>query len=1424
MMKLSKISKVIMLIGIIMAFSTSNVFAASDCEKQCSETYKGNRSQISACKAQCKADEANQKATNTQAAQDTAINDRWKQAQSTKEMTQNTYTDASVKYNTCVATKGANACQAEKKAMEDAKFDLDAANESYNDAQKDASKAYWENKKMQEKADAAAAKAEQKQLKADQKALKDAEKALKKCEKENGEGNCAAEESAVAEAQQKVDSHNQAVEGTSGEDAQLNALQNEFTSAGSDYGKQSDALNSMKNYSNELTVAAAAASAECTRYSAMTSQDARAKAKDACAQAEALKAQAEAAQSAYEEAKNAMADRPLSESVLAAQGRVKQGTKNDNSYGIVDIDEARQISMSGSDANSFAGYRSEKFNYDSGGDVLEKITRRAARVVVGLKPLVYIFAGFGLIGFAWAAIFNKLSWKWFANIAMGLFLVANMGRLIEYMVAGDGGTHYYIGVWDDGATPTGTKTDGANQLANAFKDSYYVYGDNVDRQTGLRMFELSAQGTDTEKVAEEFTASAAGFCQGTSGSGWANFTSCVKDVISTAKKAADTVKTTVAVAQDMKARVDTVKDTVSNITQAAKNMKGASLTEIVTNTGIILSNVNTAVSTTTGAIGSVTNAMSTISNNVQDMGKSVEQQKELQDRRNSGEATNAFDAMLKGQEWDASTGGVENVDGEWAGQSNFITTTNDLASDISDKSSQLNGLAQDGLMQVGVVTNAIESAPILPGGKSLYDKYADNKEQKVQQNRAQAQAAADQAYRESNAGKNEDYRAKSEQVSNMYNDMQKQEQEVKQLQNQKASAEKAVEQNCNGDNDTSPLCQASRNSLKAVEDSLQAKEEQLNKTKDEYDEAKRSMEHAYNEALDSNISKAEEDYEKAAKDADDICSKNPGSSECANARQKALDAANTLTSYVNEKENATGDSRYETSEDTANKLVSNEDEQKLKEMEKQLAYEQEQEANRLKHEAEIANSQYEQAMSEADALYSAVNSQEEQVKQLEQEAKNKQQNADKACATDPNSSLCATAREASSAANAALNNKKDQLEQTKNDYDAAKNKAEDAYQNALTANQNQAQRDLENAKEKSENAKATLDEVNSKIDGAKDDMNTAKDEYNQAMKDAQAAQDAYNQAVSSGANQSEINRLKREYENKLAEMSDKKDNYEEKNKEYNDLSKQKEQAQRDYNSAYSEANDAAGRLDSYTNEDINQTGDSRLTSSEDVANQILVNQYESETNPNAVAQASKNSYVEQKNKTDVAEYTKNEKEAAAKNAYNEYQKALQRCQQSGNPSDCQLADRLSSQYNLAASEAEAAKQEYESLNNELQGYESDYKRKALESEKYKQREYQADMQEASSDINKYERLVSQQRRVVDDAALRYTQAKNSLQEGDEAGLKLAAQLYDEYKEAKALYDDYQSKLNQARNRLSTAQSNYDKSVAEARRLEKELNG
>ena len=48
------------------------------------------------------------------------------------------------------------------------------------------------------------------------------------------------------------------------------------------------------------------------------------------------------------------------------------------------------------------------------------------------RKVVYVTAGFGLIGFATAAIFGKISFRWLATIASALFILAIAEKIIMY--------------------------------------------------------------------------------------------------------------------------------------------------------------------------------------------------------------------------------------------------------------------------------------------------------------------------------------------------------------------------------------------------------------------------------------------------------------------------------------------------------------------------------------------------------------------------------------------------------------------------------------------------------------------------------------------------------------------------------------------------------------------------------------------------------------------------------------------------------------------------------------------------------------------------------------------------------------------------------------------------------------------------------
>lgn len=91
--------------------------------------------------------------------------------------------------------------------------------------------------------------------------------------------------------------------------------------------------------------------------------------------------------------------------------------------------DASDVWADGSSTNSASGTTTT-----SGvtGSVLVSVRNRAVFIIEHVKVIAYVLGGFGLVGVAWGAIFGKINWKWFGNLAIGLFIISWMGMTIDY--------------------------------------------------------------------------------------------------------------------------------------------------------------------------------------------------------------------------------------------------------------------------------------------------------------------------------------------------------------------------------------------------------------------------------------------------------------------------------------------------------------------------------------------------------------------------------------------------------------------------------------------------------------------------------------------------------------------------------------------------------------------------------------------------------------------------------------------------------------------------------------------------------------------------------------------------------------------------------------------------------------------------------
>lgn len=105
-------------------------------------------------------------------------------------------------------------------------------------------------------------------------------------------------------------------------------------------------------------------------------------------------------------------------------------------------DEADKLDGgSDTDAGSGGGYLVQCSNSEN---IFEQIACKALNFLADLRIIAYIIAGFGLVMFAWGAIFNKISWKHFSQIAIGLFLLSMIGPFITYF-SGDKSVESQLG-------------------------------------------------------------------------------------------------------------------------------------------------------------------------------------------------------------------------------------------------------------------------------------------------------------------------------------------------------------------------------------------------------------------------------------------------------------------------------------------------------------------------------------------------------------------------------------------------------------------------------------------------------------------------------------------------------------------------------------------------------------------------------------------------------------------------------------------------------------------------------------------------------------------------------------------------------------------------------------------------------------------
>lgn len=84
--------------------------------------------------------------------------------------------------------------------------------------------------------------------------------------------------------------------------------------------------------------------------------------------------------------------------------------------------------------------------------VMKLSQQKALNTFQAVKTIIFVVGGFGLVGIAFAAIFGKVNWKWFAGLAVGLAILAAAGSIVNYATGDSDATSGFEDTFDKSST------------------------------------------------------------------------------------------------------------------------------------------------------------------------------------------------------------------------------------------------------------------------------------------------------------------------------------------------------------------------------------------------------------------------------------------------------------------------------------------------------------------------------------------------------------------------------------------------------------------------------------------------------------------------------------------------------------------------------------------------------------------------------------------------------------------------------------------------------------------------------------------------------------------------------------------------------------------------------------------------------------
>lgn len=473
---------------------------------------------------------------------------RKKAAEEAQKAAQQQMTDAISRGDTAAAQAARDEMVKQQQAAKQAAEDLEKANEAKDNAYEAAQDAQKEADKAAKKAQKAAEKAEKEKIKAAEKAEKNANKDLKKAQKEY--------DKLQEECAEKPEKCN---------------------------------VEELQAAKTNLDAAKANASA-ATKNREDVDGTTAAKEQAAAEQAAAEKAAEEAAFNDYIEEQEAYEPEIKctgeGENMNCVEVICDENGENCSEAPVGTYAEQVKNQASGDQLDENGNPVSQQRCYEARDNIFKYIACKAMTTLADVRVIVYTLAGFGLIAFAFAAIFNKISWKHLANLCIALFILSMMTPFISYFTY-DNGQQITYGNY----LPAGfTNIDGSDIDAAA----------NCDTSKGDICPDVNV---DTSAKDSKWS--------------WSDLKNTVKNGINAAKTAYNTYKT-------VKNTVDTTIEQAQKIGTAIKNSEGG-LTGVLDTLGEVATASDAIFNTVQTGANAVVNNTASIATDIQNAGKSSEE-------------------------------------------------------------------------------------------------------------------------------------------------------------------------------------------------------------------------------------------------------------------------------------------------------------------------------------------------------------------------------------------------------------------------------------------------------------------------------------------------------------------------------------------------------------------------------------------------------------------------------------------------------------------------------------------------------------------------------------------------------------------------------------------------------------------------------